>query len=369
MDTTAPGLLWATQLRRENVYLVEKMDEYKAILTSATNTIEALRDTVDILTERIRTLEERGPGSDETHGGFRRVEDIIRDEREQGLARSEETHGRVVVLEGENKKLREEMDGASERLKQLGTVHEELVGGTCEIVEKVKGLEMENQKLRQGLSTAAQTIASVKGENAEFKEKVFELQKQVSVQEKQVSRALNWMSMRTMADDRDRRDKRCTPKRPPLRGAKKIGTGAGTAVNTEALFNDQFFLDQIQQDGRSLIGYLYTAAAVRMRCPNIAEEAFVMKFINGLHDKELGNRLKELTRHSGLSWDSVMTFIKGLEDPSDAGKNKKAMRSGSPGKWPATEAKNLPVCKRREIKGRRSIPIVPLDDEDEAFIT
>lgn len=187
MDTTAPSLLWATQLRHENIHLSNTMSEYKAILTSATNTIEALGQTVNILTARIQALEEhRVVDREETHT---RIDlEVQGREHERGEG---EVSERVGLLEEGSLKVREEVKG-------LGNGFEEVKGRIGGVVEKVEGLKT----LRADFTGALDLIPRLGEQNREMKERICVLERECSVQGKQVGRALNWMSMRTMGEER-----------------------------------------------------------------------------------------------------------------------------------------------------------------------
>lgn len=58
-DPTAPSLLWAHELRRENIHLINRLDATHAEITSLTSTVAELQRTTAHLTEQITTVDNR----------------------------------------------------------------------------------------------------------------------------------------------------------------------------------------------------------------------------------------------------------------------------------------------------------------------
>ncbi|PLB38340.1 uncharacterized protein BDW47DRAFT_125490 [Aspergillus candidus] len=86
-NPTAPSLLWAHELRRENIHLINRLDTAHAELTSLTSTVAELRRTTAHLAEQITTVDNRYEARlDGLRDGFtQRVDLLVR---------------RVDVLEG-----------------------------------------------------------------------------------------------------------------------------------------------------------------------------------------------------------------------------------------------------------------------------
>ncbi|KAL4918844.1 hypothetical protein BDW62DRAFT_200484 [Aspergillus aurantiobrunneus] len=505
MDPTAPSLLWAHELRRENVQLLSQMDKLNTILYSATNAITTLHKSVDVLTARVQQLEEQR----EVHRSEvdDRIHALAQDTRESSERGFGEVHARVGVLEQENgglrghvsqvsqkfgaletengglkgeimgvfqkfgaleqenRKLREEVREFSQKLGALETDNErlrvevkgfsqkfsaleaedgKLVGDVGKVSEKFDVLETGNRKLKEevdemsknfgtletengtlkwNLDIVLRTFERIEGENEELKKRICVLEKEASVQEKQVARLMKWMSMRTMGDDKDRdkrgpvpasvpgtRSKRTQADQsqdihripdsiptPPSRYSTRAGpayrtlseTTWGSLTDLEGPCSDgkragnsplrkeitksdpedHKTLESICQEGRTLNEYLQLTEALRARHPSIPEEMLVTAFIGGFDDEDLRKRIFNLTRHSGLSWESVVSFVQGaIIDSAVLGKVTGEKRGDKSMDVSAKrEAASRPVNKREEK--RRTIPIVPVDEEDELFVT
>jgi chromosome segregation ATPase len=242
------SLLWAHELRRENVHLVSQMDKLNTILTSATNTISTLHESVEILTARMQHLEEQHKQQQqEFEHKLIEFEDDRRESQnravrleqayeqvdtlvvENGALRRELTDIRVKVdaVETGNGTLREEVGQASKKVntvesgnkaltRELGKVSRELHALIAEnegllkgeiqgVSEKFDTFETENGTLKWNLDNVIQTFGRIESENDGVKERVCVLEKGAAVQEKHTARLMKWMSMNTMGDNKETR--------------------------------------------------------------------------------------------------------------------------------------------------------------------
>jgi chromosome segregation ATPase len=231
MDQTAPSsILWATQLRQENIHLVNKMDQINGILTSAMGTIETLNSIIDMQGERIERLEkQRGLDKEQLTGiiqesnaksqdfeghsckdNMERFEEVSERTRTLDEANFELTtkvnvaSDKLVALQTENATLRDEFAEARQKLRKLETDNATLKEQIGRVVEKFGVLETESRPLKQDLVSVLQTFETTQSGNAELKQRVCVLEKELSVQEKRVTRVLNWMSLKTMLKDTDK---------------------------------------------------------------------------------------------------------------------------------------------------------------------
>ena len=126
---------------------------------------------------------------------------------------------------------------------------------------------------------------------------------------------------------------------------------------------EQKILGSIRQKLRTLEEYISLTDALRARHASIPEESFVMAFMAGLDDDDLRMQIVDVTRHAGLSWDSVVSSVQskgqGSKKPTDSNNEHVPGRQNV-----ATRS----TGKRKENR-RRTIPIVPADEEDELFVT
>ncbi|RDW86645.1 uncharacterized protein DSM5745_03287 [Aspergillus mulundensis] len=485
------SLLWATQLRQENIQLNKKMNELNSFLTSAMATIDHLRQSIDLQAEHIEQLEKQQKldkeqlitniresdakiGALEAHSGRdsgedndERYEEIIEQVRKLEQANREltatvtetsdkinalqaengtlrvgigETRQRLGALEKENAALKQEITRADEnfglseqtnvplntkvmdvlqQFDQTRTENAELKVQIGEIAGKCDVLETEKAQLKQDLTGLAQTLERTQCENGDLTGRVRLLENGVSLLEKQAAKSQNWMSMKTLAADRDSRatstkprlvrtqtdqdgdqemripdsmptpasrhstrdkaldrttsettwgsltdlDASCTPKR-----------GGVTASPSKKVLDVQETLASLIQDGRSLGAYLQYAVSLRKRPRfTIPDGTYIPAFMAGLKDEGLKKRLKEHTRRAGVSWSNVLSFMEaeiaklGQDQKDEEQVDEDVMRT--PVKRDSEGLGRGPFGFRKENRPRRSIPIVPVDEEDEQLMT
>ncbi|KAL4923807.1 uncharacterized protein BDV17DRAFT_295991 [Aspergillus undulatus] len=535
--TTPDTLLWAHHLRQENIHLSKTMDRLSAMFTKATNAISNLDRNVGQLAEgihaleqqreldkreyderiqelgekvqacavRAEKLEEASANAGEGEGAGAEADAEAEAENAALKSELERAMGKFGALESENQTLRrdvvgvlkrfDELQGDNATLRQRITVLEQenatLRGEVSDTAQRFTALESETAALEQGINgigngdsdrctqTQAQAQAEqfddMKASNELLRERVSELEKLLEVQGKQVNRALKWLSMKTMAEDKERNSKRdakphpkpeprptasapnrtqsapsldadhdtiipdamptppsahsrhrtssffptrtlsettwgsltdleSTPKPPsqppglphpfprrsgpsPLRNGKKASTedhyhGHNHHQNKD--HTTQLESMRLRQDGRRLEKYLEHAGAMRALHPSIPEAAFVMAFQNGLDDEAVKARVVELTRNVGLSWERVRSYLQVYCRDQDQGKargqgdrdrdidgNGKAKAAvDTPPPPVKRDATGDSLGRRKGKRGRRSIPIVPSDDDDdELFVT
>jgi chaperonin cofactor prefoldin len=102
-DPTAPSLLWAHQIRRENIHLVNQLDSTSADLAGAISSINELKQQLSELREQTQKADT------DTSGDTcdRRLKDITQrlETRFEGIS------GRIEAVERENGRLKERLDG------------------------------------------------------------------------------------------------------------------------------------------------------------------------------------------------------------------------------------------------------------------
>lgn len=207
------------------------MDQMNGILTSAMGTIETLNSIIDMQGERIERLEKQRALDKEQLTGIvqesnaksqnleghsckdnvERFEEVSERTRILDEANLELTtkvnmaSDKLVALQNENATLRDEVAEARQKLRKLETDNATLKGQIGRVVEKFGVLETESKPLKQDLVNVLQTFETTQSGNAELKQRVRVLEKELSVQEKRVTKVLNWMSLKTMVRDTDKR--------------------------------------------------------------------------------------------------------------------------------------------------------------------
>ncbi|KAL4775128.1 hypothetical protein BDW60DRAFT_137245 [Aspergillus nidulans var. acristatus] len=446
MDQTAPSsILWATQLRQENIHLVNKMDQINGILTSAMGTIETLNSIIDMQGERIERLEkQRGLDKEQLTGTVRESNaksqnlegHSCKDNEERFKEVSERTRtldqanfelttkvnvasDKLVALQTENATLRDEVAEARQKLRILETDNAALKEQIGRVVERFGVFETESRPLKQDLVSVLQTFETTQSGNAELKQRVCVLEKELSVQEKRVTKVLNWMSLKTMGRDTDKRATSARPRPTPTqtdtdqdggqemripdsiptptsrhstldrtahRNLSETTWGSLTDLDTtwtperarnpvsspQKDADEQKTHARIRQAGRSLKGYFQFTDSIRRRsCPQIPEEALIRAFINGLEDEDTKKRVREIASHTKLSWKSIASHVEQVILEHEQGQENEKQAHGKvaqiPMKRDAAGLGRGSLENRRENKLRRSIPIVPPDEEDDMF--
>ncbi|KAL4782063.1 hypothetical protein BJX76DRAFT_304558 [Aspergillus varians] len=397
MDPVAPSLLWAYELRRENVQLVDKMEKINSILTSATNAINVLHESIEILTTRVHELEEQREHRKQE------VDSKIQELEEQREHDKRKFDSRIQELENDRRESNERtarLEEALARVGAFGAENEVSRGPLGEVSEKVGTLATENGTLKGNLDNALHMFGKVEKENEELKERICALENEASVQEKQVARVVKWMSMKTMGEDKEKRDQdqdthipdsiptprshlsapvashrslsettwgSLTDLDAPCVGSKRVSSTDSPLRKENAKSADQKMLDSISQEHRTLTEYLSLTDALRTHRPSIPEEVLVMAFTRGLNDMDLRNHIVELTRHAGLTWESVVSHVQDVIQGQAVGEQGDGKPTDTSGKRHAAGGS---VGKRKEHRNtRRTIPIVPADEEDELFVT
>lgn len=107
-DPTAPSLLWAHEIRRENIHLTDQLDNTKATLASTVSTTNALNQSATELQAVVQELRTETRRLDDRLGDLERCgvgAGAGAAEKIEALAR------RVEVLRDENAALRERVEG------------------------------------------------------------------------------------------------------------------------------------------------------------------------------------------------------------------------------------------------------------------
>ncbi|KAL4795494.1 hypothetical protein BDV19DRAFT_389096 [Aspergillus venezuelensis] len=154
------------------------------------------------------------------------------------------------------------------------------------------------------------------------------------------------------------------------RSQLREGTSIRTSTTDDKKNKDKnWILEQVRQNGRSLGSFLKLVDGFRMQNPNIPAEMFVIAFQEAIEDESDKRRVMEFTGRVGLVWDRLSRLVHDIEwdkrnesDDGDRDKKPKVVVDA-----PKRDAAGESLCRRRE-KGRRSIPIVDEDDDDELFV-
>lgn len=130
-DPTAPSLLWAHEIRRENIHLTNQLDSTKATLASVVATANELKQSVRELQELAQQLNKEN----------QQLSNRLR-ESESRASKTESLVLQVGELQDANTILRERVDGFERELATRRDTNEEVL----DEIRTVLKLELEDLK-------------------------------------------------------------------------------------------------------------------------------------------------------------------------------------------------------------------------------
>lgn len=155
--TTPASLLWAHEIRRENIHLLNQLDSTRSTLSTTIQTTETLKQSISDLSQVVQELktenrllrDELKDVQAKLTGLDARVDATATTTADTGT-RLEALEKRVGVFEGENVRVRERIDGFEGDLAVLGTSRDGILGGIMEEVREMVGKEIKMEVLRGG---------------------------------------------------------------------------------------------------------------------------------------------------------------------------------------------------------------------------
>ncbi|OJI85637.1 hypothetical protein ASPTUDRAFT_589130 [Aspergillus tubingensis CBS 134.48] len=329
--------LWAHELRRENIQLVNQLNSIKTDLAVANDTIANLDHKLERLDLRAREEDIRLENS------LKELETRFNTNLRTGIERVEELEnenrriwGMVEGLERECLRCAREQQGLEEgiRVRVLDEVREMLMERGGSGVKVGMGLGMERGDVVKACSAGSDVL-------------VPDSMPMGSVPGVGVGGRSGLSS--TLSDT--------TWGTPSLVGEEKTGE-----FGTE-------FEGVMKQGGRSLGDYL--AAAEGMRCGLQAqrdEGEVVRAVVRGLDDSGIRALIEEEMNNAGWSWsdlrDAMLKVIEDRKPPIRVPVKESETLNGNV----KLESTNAPEAQRKRPRTRRSIPIVPADEEDERIV-
>ncbi|KAL4870892.1 hypothetical protein BDV12DRAFT_45407 [Aspergillus spectabilis] len=127
-------------------------------------------------------------------------------------------------------------------------------------------------------------------------------------------------------------------------------------------------LKLVRQEGRTLQEYLSMTTDLRLCHIGTPHEHWISAFLAGLNDKQIARRLAEsmeniVDHEETLAWDLMRETVRGII------KSQEVMKRESVDDIGKSSMSDKSMGKRKDTKKtRRSIPIVPLDEEDAPFV-
>ncbi|KAL2829721.1 hypothetical protein BDW59DRAFT_158893 [Aspergillus cavernicola] len=414
-DINAPQILWAHELRRENIQLVSQMDRINTILSSAMNSIDALHKTIDVLGQQVTEQEEQRAHE--------------RGEVERWIADMERAlERRIMDIEGAQERrfaaLTEcDVIGLSRRVKELEDVQERKF---TEVVKMIASFEVETEHGLAGLRgkvgelegdrgvlrkkdvedlvswnrEANERITGIESAEGMLKGKVDVLEREGEVLKRELGMARNGVAAMKEAEvEREREHQHqetsqsqgqdCGPSHTlsnPTANDLKQGISACTPSQTtwesslsdleqanphskhpdsngqqqneedEDIMDVETILRTTRQDRRSLMDYLAHVDGLRAKMPSINEARFVGAFMWGLDIIGMRSRIRRRMGCSNNSWEKLVAVVQEM------------IQSEAAVDWVDEKLQRettRELSESNEInKKRRCIPIIPFDEED-----
>ncbi|PWY68320.1 hypothetical protein BO83DRAFT_450424 [Aspergillus eucalypticola CBS 122712] len=329
--------LWAHELRRENIQLVNQLNRIRADSAVADDTIANLNHRLESL--ELRAREENS----KLENSLKELEARFDTNLRTGIERVEE-------LENENRRLRGRIEGLERRAREQERMEE---GIRVRVLDEVKDMMMMERgesgvKVELGIGMGRGGIAKACSAGSD-----------VLVPD---SMPMGSVSGGGGGGGGGRRSGLSS-----TLSDTTWGTPSSVGEKIEEVETD--LIGVLKQGGRSLADYL--AAAEGMRCGLQAqrdESEVVRAVVRGLGDSGIQAFIEEEISHVGWSWSALravmLKVIRDRELPIQEPVKENEMSNENV----KVEPTSVPQVQRKRPRTRRYIPIVPADEEDERIV-
>ncbi|KAE8382785.1 hypothetical protein BDV26DRAFT_288091 [Aspergillus bertholletiae] len=328
-EPTPASLLWAHEIRRENIHLADEIHKAKADLSSTVDTIDELRQDVDKLSRRVKHAETNASGH------FKRLENEMRNGSNDLLRR-------VEALEIENERLKEELKDVrrecAARSKVLGPIKPEAMNEVRTILAQEKA-PLPCTELRGASHDNGGMIRE--GSDILVPDS---LPQDITASTQEQEHSLQAMSETTWG---------------PSRSNSIEGRNIDLVPSNRMIMQGQEDLHHLfRQNARPLGVYWSYATDTRIQLPLWVKSGDIAKaFVRGLEDTTTRSLIERKLYAAGWSWDALADIM------HDQLKERNSATKESSGKPEEASKRNTPI-KRKKKKQRREIPIIPADEDD-----
>ncbi|OJJ75700.1 hypothetical protein ASPBRDRAFT_38004 [Aspergillus brasiliensis CBS 101740] len=280
--------LWAHELRRENIQLVNQIDTIRADLAAANDTIASLNRSLETLDQRAR---------EETT----KLENTLKDLEVRCDTNLRTGIERVDDLEAENRRLRNRLDVLERECHRCAREQHSMEEGIrARVLDEVREMLLERGKL--GVRGAAVAACSAAGSDV------------------------------------------LVPDSMPVGSVPGVGVGVGVGFDRR---------------GEGLVSE--TLSDTTWGTPSLADEEQQCAG-NGKDIEQLGVDVS-----GDVKQRAVTTMLKVIQDRASP-RQESTKASDTPNPKVELESTNAPPVQRKRQRTRRSIPIVPADEEDERIL-
>ncbi|GAB1198923.1 hypothetical protein APSETT444_008253 [Aspergillus pseudonomiae] len=340
-EPTPSSLLWAYEIRRENIHLADEIHKAKADLSSTVDTINDVNQNVKELSRQVKQAETNAIKNLQcldtriTHG----TNNLLR---------------RVEALEIENGRLKAELENVGNecaaRSKGLSLVLEsmktEIMNEVRRIFSQEKGSLRVNELLggSHGNADMARVGSDILVPDSGPKD--------VTASARERGNSLQALSETTWGPSRS----------SSIEGRRstELGLSNGMAMQGQENLHRLF-----RQNARPLGAYWSYAIDTRIQLPLWMKSSDIAKaFVDGLEDTATRDLMERKLYAAGWSWDVLAEVMhnKLNEKKSQTVRSPVRMKAGS-GKPGEASKPNTPI-KHKKKRKRRVIPIVPVDEDD-----
>ncbi|KAI9927787.1 hypothetical protein AWENTII_012569 [Aspergillus wentii] len=332
-DQTAPTLLWAHQIRRENIHLVDQIDRTRTDLASTTTTTNNVKKSVTDLEQRIQVLS----------SGVGDLEKKLDQVDGRATQRLEALSSLLESSREENIRLKERLEGAEKvfhdqsRLMK-GTIRDEVMAE----MRMMLGRELSSIRcgVVVGITKTTENEPDLVPDSIPMDEANPPLERKYLEQQ---------LTQATFGD--------------PSEYDEQSLSHDGNELKRKHNNQPETDLHRLmKQNGRGLAEYFSFAESTRMKLPPRRREGLVVEaVVAGLDDLKVRDLLERQMDDAGWSWDVLAALLRGMVREQE--RKTFDIQSAEAGTVHATT--NGTAVKPRQRKRRRFIPIVPADDEDD----
>ncbi|KAB8077546.1 hypothetical protein BDV29DRAFT_49266 [Aspergillus leporis] len=326
---TPSSLLWAHEIRRENIHLTDQIHNAKANLTSTITTVNILKQDLGELTQQVKQADID-------------VSDRLNDIEIGIEGRLATLIGRIEILEHENRNLKHVLEDVGVRTNELSQVVASLKE---DVMSEVRGmLAHERDTLRFHRRTQSVRIGSdvLVPDSMPTDDDVSPTQRRRD--SLQALSETTWGPPSSLEGQHDSRNGQNT--------ARRIGeTDLKSSLS-------------MKQQGRSLDDYWSYADKIGSRLPSWEKSSNVVKaFVNGLESSVTRGMIERRLDVAGWSWNALAGIMVNEESISQAAGLYGRTKADSGGEV-KRNAKNIRLTKGKKKKRRRVIPIIPADEDE-----
>ncbi|KAL3259946.1 hypothetical protein ABHI18_004967 [Aspergillus niger] len=321
--------LWAHELRRENIQLVNQIDGLRAELAAANDTIASLNRSLKNL--ELRAREENA-----------RLENSLKGLEARFDTNLQSGFERVEDLQAENRQLRSRIDGLEKGCQRSAYEQKRMEDGIrVRLLDEVREMLLEWRKDGVKVVIGGDREAGDAGSDVLVPDSM--------------------------------------PVGSVPAGGLEIGlssTLSDTTWGTPSLVDEghtgAFGLDLygvMKQGGRSLAEYMAAAEGIKLGLQTQRGEGEVVRaVVRGLDDGSIQTLIEEEMSRAGWTWNALRDAMLKVIQEREPSVPEPVMTSKTSNGNVKLESTNAPHVQRKRQRARRFIPIVPADEEDERIV-